>query len=78
MVLDAPILASDEEYRPFFKTDVLEDLTGAGVQTIVFSLDQKTWRDLEHRYLHMNIDIFQMALPTGQTAQRSPIQAMTS
>ncbi len=62
MVLDDPILASDEDYRAYFKTDVLEELTGAGIQTIVLTQDQKTWKDLEHRYLHKNIDMFQLAL----------------
>lgn len=62
MVLDDPILASDEDYRAYFKTDVLEGLTGAGIQTIVLTQDQKTWKDLGHRYLHKNIDMFQMAL----------------
>ena len=62
MVLDDPILASDDDYRAFFETSVLEELTGIGLQVIVLTQDQKTWKDLEHRYLHANIDIFQMAL----------------
>ena len=62
MVLDDPILASDEDYRAFFKTAVLEELIGGGLQVIVLTQDQKTWKDLEHRYLHANIDMFQMAL----------------
>ena len=62
MVLDDPILASDEDYRAYFKTDVLEELIGADVQTIILTQDQKTWKDLEHRYLHKNIDMFQMVL----------------
>ena len=37
---------------------------------IVLTQDQKTWKDLEHRYLHANIDMFQMALtdPANGTA----------
>ena len=62
MVLDDPILASDEDYRAYFKTDVLEQLIGADVQTIVLTQDRRTWKDLEQRYLHTNIDMFQMAL----------------
>ena len=70
MVLDDPILSSDEDYRAHFKTAVLEELIGAGVQVIVLTQDQKTWKDLEHRYLHANIDMFQMALtdPADGTA----------
>ena len=62
MVLDDPILASDEDYRAYFKADVLEELIDRKVQVIVLTQDQKTWKDLEHRYLHANIDMFQMAL----------------
>ena len=62
MVLDDPILASDEDYRAYFKADVLEELIAHDVQVIVLTQDQKTWKDLEHRYLHANIDMFQMAL----------------
>ena len=62
IVLDDPILASDEDYRAYFKTAVLEQLIAAGLQTIVLTQDQKTWKDLEHRYLHENIDMFQLAL----------------
>ena len=62
MVLDDPILASDEDYRAYFKAVFLEELIGAGVQAIVLTQDQRTWKDLEHRYLHVNIDMFQMAL----------------
>ena len=62
MVLDDPILASDEDYRAYFKAAVLEELIGAGVHVILLTQDQKSWKDLEHRYLHTNIDMFQMAL----------------
>ena len=70
MVLDDPILASDEDYRAYFKAAVLEELIGAGVQVILLTQDQKSWKDLEHRYLHTNIDMFQMALtdPADGTA----------
>ena len=62
MVLDDPILASDEDYRAYFKSAVLENLINAGLQVIVLTQDQKAWKDLEHRYLHKNIDMFQIEL----------------
>ena len=62
MVLDDPILASDEDYRAYFNTAVLEELIGAGIQTVVLTQDWKTWKDMEQRYLHTNIDMFQSAL----------------
>ena len=70
MVLDDPILASDEDYRAYFKAAVLEKLIDSDVQVVVLTQDQKTWKDLEHRYLHANIDMFQMGLtnPADGTA----------
>ena len=62
VVLDDPILSSDEDYRAYFKSAVLESLLDAGIQVIILTQDQKSWKDLEHRYLHNNIDMFQMAL----------------
>jgi len=62
LILDDPILASDEDYRAYFKSAAVESLLDAGVQVIILTQDQKTWKDLEHRYLHKSIDMFQMAL----------------
>ena len=62
MVLDDPILASDEDYRAYFNTAVLEELIRAGIQTVVLTQDRKTWKDMEQRYLHKNIDMFQLTL----------------
>ncbi|MXX87894.1 MAG: AAA family ATPase [Boseongicola sp. SB0677_bin_26] len=62
IVLDDPILSSDEDYRANFQAAVLEELIGAGVQVIVLTQDRKTWKNLEHRYLHESIDMFQMEL----------------
>lgn len=62
IVLDDPILSSDEDYRAYFKANVLEELLAAGVQVIILTQDQKSWKDLEHRYLHRNIDMFQIAM----------------
>ena len=62
VILDDPILSSDEDYRAHFKAAVLEALIAAGVQAVILTQDQKSWKDLEHRYLHANIDMFQMAL----------------
>ena len=62
VVLDDPILSSDEDYRAYFNTSVIEKLIDYPLQVIILTQDQKTWKDLEHRYLHKNIDMFQMAL----------------
>ncbi len=62
VVLDDPILSSDEDYRAFFNSRVLEELLKLGIQVIVLTQDQRTWKDLGERYLHQSITLFQIAL----------------
>lgn len=62
IILDDPILTSDEEHRDYFESVVLENLIDIGIQTIILTQDRKLWRDIEHRYLHKSIDIFQISL----------------
>ncbi len=62
IVLDDPVLSSDEDYRAFFNTMVLEELLKFGMQVIVLTQDQRTWKDLGERYLHQNISLFQIVL----------------
>lgn len=62
IVLDDPILSSDEDYRAHFNTGVLEKLIDLGVQVVILTQDQKTWKDLGDRYLHKKISLFQIIL----------------
>lgn len=62
IVLDDPILSSDEDYRAFFNAMVLDELLKLGVQVIVLTQDQRTWKDLGERYLHQKITLFQIVL----------------
>lgn len=62
VVLDDPILSSDEDYRAFFNAMVIEELVNLGMQVIVLTQDQKTWKDLGERYLHQGIGLFQIDL----------------
>jgi RecF/RecN/SMC family protein len=62
IVLDDPILSSDEDYRAFFNPMVIENLLQLGMQVIVLTQDQRTWKDLGERYLHQNISLFQIVL----------------
>jgi RecF/RecN/SMC N terminal domain len=75
VVLDDPVLSSDEDYRAHFNASVVERLIDLPMQVIILTQDQKTWRDLEHRYLHRNIDMFQMSL---QNALDGPTVSHTS
>jgi hypothetical protein len=60
IVLDDPILSSDEDYRAHFNSAVLERLIALGVQVILLTQDQKTYKDLTERYMHVPIDTFQI------------------
>lgn len=62
IILDDPILSSDEDYRAYFKANVVEELLSRGIQVIILTQDQKSWKDLEHRYVHQNIDMFQIEM----------------
>ena len=62
LVLDDPILSSDEDYRCHFNAAVIEKLIAQGMQVIVLTQDQKTWKDLENRYLHHSVTMFRIAL----------------
>jgi hypothetical protein len=63
IVLDDPILSSDEDYRAFFTTGVVEKLLDLGVQVILLTQDQKSWKDLGELYVHRKIQMFQLSLP---------------
>jgi hypothetical protein len=41
---------------------VVEKLLNLGIQVILITQDQGTWKDLEHRYLHKDIAMFQLSL----------------
>ena len=62
IVLDDPILSSDEDYRAYFNASVVEKLLALGVQLVLLTQDQRTWKDLGERYLHRNISLFQIVL----------------
>ncbi|MER9094450.1 hypothetical protein NKI34_25775 [Mesorhizobium sp. M0700] len=76
VVLDDPILSSDEDYRAFFNAMVIEELANLGMQVIVLTQDQKTWKDLGERYLHQGISLFQ--LQRGTDARRDSRLLQTS
>jgi len=62
IVLDDPILSSDEDYRAYFNAPVIEELLALGIQVVLLTQDQRTWKDLGERYLHQNISMFQIVL----------------
>ena len=62
IVLDDPILSSDEDYRAYFNTGVIEKLSALGVQVIILTQCQRTFKDLGQRYMHQNIGMLQIVL----------------
>jgi hypothetical protein len=62
VVLDDPVLSSDETYRAFFNTAVVERLHSLGLQIIILTQDQRTLADLETRYLHLGIAAFELVI----------------
>jgi hypothetical protein len=64
IVLDDPVLSSDETYRAFFNTAAVERLLTLGLQVIILTQNQRTLADLETRYLHLGIAAFELVIDT--------------
>jgi len=58
IVLDDPVLTSDDDYRPNFASSVIEALMAEGVQVIILTQDQKTAKDIATRWDHVNAGSF--------------------
>ena len=64
IVLDDPVLSSDEDYRVHFNSTVLTELISLSVQVIVLTQDHRTWEELEIRYRHEGISTSQLYIET--------------
>ena len=62
LVLDDPVLSSDADHRAFFNAGVVERLHHLGIQVVILTQEEKAWKDLEHRYSHLGIGIFEMVI----------------
>lgn len=62
VVLDDPVPASDEEHRAFFIDRVLQKLANSSTQVILLTHDERMWKDVQERYLHLNLDTFVVTL----------------
>lgn len=69
IVLDDPIITIDDDYSVHFFTAVLQELNERGVQVIMLTYDQKTWREIQNRYDNGRSEAFQLNLnnPTDGT-----------
>ncbi|MGY3695040.1 hypothetical protein ACVIGA_005120 [Bradyrhizobium sp. USDA 3240] len=60
VLLDDPVLTSDDDFRPNFASSVIEALLDAGIQVIVLTQDYSTWKDIGHRWHHRGAAQFQL------------------
>lgn len=60
IILDDPVLSSDEDYRVHFNATVLTELLNLPIQVIVLTQDHGTWEELETRYRHLGISNAQL------------------
>lgn len=59
VVLDDPVLTSDDDFRPNFATSVIEALLNEDIQVIICTQDHKSWKDIGDRWAHRGVDQFQ-------------------
>ncbi len=62
VILDDPVLTSDDDYRPNFVSSVIEKLLDAGLQVIVCTQDHKSWKDIGTRWQHRGAIQYQIIL----------------
>lgn len=64
IILDDPVLSSDEDYRVHFNSTVLTELLKVPMQVVVLTQDHNTWAELETRYRHVAISTAQLYIDT--------------
>jgi PAS domain-containing protein len=60
IVLDDPVLTSDDDYRPHFVSSVIEGLLAEHLQVIICTQDHASWKDIGHRWDHRGAVLFQI------------------
>jgi hypothetical protein len=60
IMLDDPVLSSDDDYRPNFASSVIEGLLDDGMQVIICTQDHKSWKDIGDRWGHRGAMQFQL------------------
>jgi len=64
IILDDPVLSSDEDYRVHFNSTVLTELLKLPMQVVVLTQDHNTWKELEIRYRHLGVSTAQLFIET--------------
>jgi RecF/RecN/SMC N terminal domain len=60
VVMDDPVLTSDDDYRPNFTNSVIQGLLDGGVQVIICTQDHKSWKDIGTRWNHCGAAQYQI------------------
>lgn len=62
VILDDPIMSSDEDHRTNFLHGGLQALLNAGYQVILLTQDQSLRKTLSHLYAHLNVELFEITM----------------
>ena len=65
VVLDDPVLTSDEDYRVNFRGPVIARLSELGLQTIILTQQPQMRRDIATIHEHVGVDQFQIDIPSS-------------
>lgn len=60
IIMDDPVLTSDDDFRPNFASTVIECLLANGMQVIVLTQDHASWKDIGHRWDHKGVSQYQI------------------
>lgn len=60
IIMDDPVLTSDDDFRPNFASTVIEGLLNEGLQVIILTQDHSSWKDIGHRWAHRDVVQFQI------------------
>jgi hypothetical protein len=55
VIMDDPVLTSDDDYRPNFTTTVMHGLLDKEVQVIICTQDHKSWKDIGTHWSHRGV-----------------------
>ncbi len=72
IVLDDPVLSSDQDYRVHFNSTVITELLNIPMQIIILTQDHSTWKEIEVLYRHIGVANAQLFIET--TAEGSVIE----
>lgn len=60
IVLDDPVLTSDDDFQPNFASTVIEKLLEIGIQVVTLTQDHSSWKDIGHRWEYRGIAQYQL------------------